>query len=161
MAATARPMDTATAAVVASPDEPRRQHRRCPRDTYNSVESLTGSAFADTPTGNAGINSIIGGLGDDKVFGLAGNDNLFGQDGNDVLVGGAGADAFSGGVGSDTASYEDATAGIIAKPGVSGGKYRRCKRRHLQLHRKPDRFSLCRHAYRQQRGKRDQWWQRC
>ncbi|MFI0845977.1 Ig-like domain-containing protein [Mesorhizobium sp. IMUNJ 23232] len=106
--------DTATAAVVASLTNPGVNAGDALGDTYNSVESLTGSAFADTLTGNTGTNSIIGGLGNDKVFGLAGNDNLFGQDGNDILVGGAGADAFSGGVGSDTASYEDATAGILA-----------------------------------------------
>jgi Ca2+-binding RTX toxin-like protein len=106
--------DTATAAVVVSLTNPGVNTGDALGDTYASIENVTGSAFADILTGTTGTNSIIAGLGDDKVFGLAGNDNLFGQDGNDVLVGGSGADAFSGGVGSDTASYEDATAGIIA-----------------------------------------------
>ncbi|MDQ6437431.1 Ig-like domain-containing protein, partial [Mesorhizobium sp. LHD-90] len=106
--------ETATAAVVASLTNAGANTGDAAGDSYNSIENLTGSAFADTLTGNASKNSIIGGLGDDKVFGLAGADNLFGQDGNDVLVGGAGADAFSGGTGSDTASYEDAAAAVIA-----------------------------------------------
>ncbi|HTO32254.1 MAG TPA: calcium-binding protein, partial [Pararhizobium sp.] len=104
----------AAAGVVANLSTPAGNSGEAAGDTYNSIESVTGSAFNDTLTGNAGTNSIIGGAGNDTVIGLAGSDNLFGQDGNDVLNGGAGADALSGGAGSDRATYEDAASGVIA-----------------------------------------------
>jgi Ca2+-binding RTX toxin-like protein len=83
-------------------------------DTFTSIENLTGSAFDDTLKGTNSTNSLIGGAGKDTVVGLGGDDNLFGQDGDDVLNGGTGADALSGGLGFDRATYENATAGVIA-----------------------------------------------
>ena len=56
-------------------------------DSYFSIENLTGSAFNDKLTGDSGAN---------------------------VLEGGKGGDQLDGAGGSDTASYEHATAGIIA-----------------------------------------------
>ena len=56
-------------------------------DTYNSIENLIGSAF---------------------------NDSLTGDNGNNVLEGGPGADRLDGGKGTNTASYQHATAGVIA-----------------------------------------------
>ena len=72
-------------------------------DTYNSIENLTGSAFADTLTGDTGNNVLIGG---------SGADNLYGGIGNDTLFGGAGADRLDGGDGIDTASFITATTGV-------------------------------------------------
>lgn len=57
-------------------------------DTYDSIENLEGSDFADTLIGNSGINILSGG---------AGNDTLEGMGGGDVL---------DGGTGTNTASYE-------------------------------------------------------
>ncbi|MGK9165319.1 M10 family metallopeptidase C-terminal domain-containing protein [Inquilinus limosus] len=54
-------------------------------DTLLSIESVLGSAFADTITGDAVANG---------VWGMAGNDVLTGGGGADALKGGAGADMF-------------------------------------------------------------------
>lgn len=64
-------------------------------DTLNSIENLTGSAFADRLTGNAAANVINGGGGDDLIDGGADND---------ALTGGGGADRFvlRAGNGTDT-----------------------------------------------------------
>ncbi|TSD84456.1 hypothetical protein FFK22_032535 [Mycobacterium sp. KBS0706] len=70
-------------------------------DTYTSIESLTGSAFADTLYGSAGANALAGGAGDDMLYGDAGAD---------VLNGGAGIDA-AGYFQSDVAVTVDLTAG--------------------------------------------------
>ena len=56
------------------------------RDTYYSIENLTGSNFNDTLTGDGGNNVLDGGLG------------------NDTLDGGAGV---------DTATYASATGGVV------------------------------------------------
>ena len=61
-------------------------------DTFNSIENLRGSAFADTLSGDSNSNRLEGG---------AGNDILNGQRGNDVLVGGDGTDTLNAGEGSD------------------------------------------------------------
>ena len=45
--------------------------------------------------------------------GVAGDDQLFGGDGADTLIGGIGADLLDGGDGTDTASYVNATAGVL------------------------------------------------
>lgn len=58
--------------------------------------SLTGNNFSQTIKGNAGANTLDG------------------KSGNDVLIGGLGADKLIGGLGTDTASYEAATAGVLA-----------------------------------------------
>jgi len=55
-------------------------------DTFNSIENLSGSGYADTLTGNAAANVLTG---------LAGNDLLDGGAGNDTLVGGLGDDTYT------------------------------------------------------------------
>lgn len=65
-------------------------------ETLISIESITGSAFADTLTGDGGANTLRG---------LAGNDIIHGGDGNDSMSGGAGNDTIDGGNGFDAASY--------------------------------------------------------
>ncbi|MEQ1950340.1 calcium-binding protein [Mesorhizobium sp. CN2-181] len=106
--------EDAAAGVIASLSNPAGNTGDAAGDTYNSIENLTGSAFADALTGNNGNNSILGGTGDDVLIGLGGDDNLFGNDGNDVLNGGTGADDLAGGAGSDRATYENAAAGVVA-----------------------------------------------
>jgi Ca2+-binding RTX toxin-like protein len=88
--------------VVASLANPAANTGDAAGDTYNSVESLAGSAFADTLTGDAGNNILSGWTGNDTLNGGAGADALFGGDGNDTLNGGAGADQLTGGAGNDT-----------------------------------------------------------
>jgi len=74
-------------------------------DFYSSIEGLTGSDFNDNLRGTNGANTLRGGGGDDQ---------LFGRGGNDILEGGAGADRLFGSSGTDAASYENATAGVLA-----------------------------------------------
>ncbi|MUL34821.1 GDSL-type esterase/lipase family protein [Gloeocapsopsis dulcis] len=68
-------------------------------------DNLTGSSFADT---------IYGYSGNDKISGYSGNDTLYGGSGDDTLYGGSGNDRLYGGSGNDTASYRQATQGIVA-----------------------------------------------
>lgn len=63
-------------------------------DTYNSIENLTGSNYADTLIGD-GANNTLNGSG-----------------GDDVLEGMGGADVLLGGTGNNTASYEHAAGGL-------------------------------------------------
>lgn len=71
-------------------------------DYLSSIESLTGSRFADTLTGDGANNLIRGGSGNDTIVGAAGNDNLQGQAGRDTVSGGAGKDRLILGNGNDT-----------------------------------------------------------
>src|SRR6185369_226935 len=61
-------------------------------DTYNSVENLMGSDYADVLRGNGVANTI---------YGRDGNDTILGRDGNDILSGGSGEDGPLGGGGED------------------------------------------------------------
>lgn len=79
-----------------------------------SSESLSGSAAADAILGLNGADTISGLGGSDKIAGGNGNDSLLGGNGNDTLFGGAGRDALAGGAGRDVASYQFATAGVVA-----------------------------------------------
>lgn len=58
-------------------------------DTFQSIEGLVGSVFADRLNGDDVANDIIGGNGDD------------------ILRGRGGADFLDGGIGMDTADYQD------------------------------------------------------
>ncbi|MGX7894896.1 calcium-binding protein [Tsuneonella sp. HG222] len=58
-------------------------------DTYDSIENVLGSSFADFLIGDPGINRLDGGPG------------------NDTVIGGIGPDILIGGAGSDTLSFED------------------------------------------------------
>ena len=73
-----------------------------------TIENAIGGSGNDTIRGNSADNVLIGG---------AGNDNIVGWEGDDVMIGGPGDDILSGTDGFDTASYADATAGIIMENG--------------------------------------------
>ncbi|MDX1006775.1 protease [Sinorhizobium medicae] len=68
-------------------------------------DTLTGANLADV---------MLGFGGNDSISGKGGNDILFGYDGNDTIIGGTGADEIDGGTGSDTASYANASVGVVA-----------------------------------------------
>ncbi|URK87907.1 M10 family metallopeptidase C-terminal domain-containing protein [Rhizobium sp. RCAM05350] len=77
-------------------------------DIYSSIESLTGSSYADRLYGNAGGNRLSGG---------AGNDLLSGAAGNDLLIGGAGADDLCGGTGADRFIFSASSESTVAPAG--------------------------------------------
>ena len=72
-------------------------------DSYESIENVHGSAYADTIKGDSNDNRLVG---------RDGNDNLQGGSGNDYLLGGRGADKLDGGGGKDTAEYDWSTSGV-------------------------------------------------
>jgi Ca2+-binding RTX toxin-like protein len=78
------------------------------------VENLLLLGKARLGTGNNLANEITGNAADNILRGLGGNDTLDAGDGKDLLVGGVGADILNGGKGRDTASYEDASRGVVA-----------------------------------------------
>jgi Ca2+-binding RTX toxin-like protein len=99
-------------------------------DTYNSIEIIGGSNFADTLVGSTSTDTLVGLGGNDVILagggndlvtgddgndalqGGSGNDALYGGNDNDTLDGGAGSDALDGGTGTNYASYESATASV-------------------------------------------------
>lgn len=108
----------ATAGIVASLLNPATNTGDAKGDSYNSVENLSGTAYADILTGNSGDNTLKG---------AGGNDTLNGDAGNDWLLGGAGGDRVYGGAGSDTAAYAGATAAVnasLATPSTNTGEAR-------------------------------------
>lgn len=93
-------------------------------DSYDSIEGLIGSRFADRLTGNGAGNLLQGGAGDDWLSDGAGNDTVEGGAGDDTLIAGTGADHFEGGAGNDLLDYRAASAGIrldLALPSTSTG----------------------------------------
>ena len=81
-------------------------------DRLESIENLTGSAFADRLVGNGAANTLFGNAGDDTLEGRAGDDVLDSGDGDDLLIGGTGADELRGGGGMDTASFAMSVDGV-------------------------------------------------
>jgi phosphodiesterase/alkaline phosphatase D-like protein/Ca2+-binding RTX toxin-like protein len=77
-------------------------------------DELKGRGGNDYLDGGDSKDDLFGGQGDDQIFGRDGKDNLNGQSGNDQLEGGPGQDDLDGGSGIDTASYAQATNGVIA-----------------------------------------------
>jgi Ca2+-binding RTX toxin-like protein len=67
------------------------------KDSLESIENATGSAFADTLTGDDFANVLKGLAGSDILTGAAGRDTLQGDDGADLLIGGLGRDLLYGG----------------------------------------------------------------
>ena len=96
----------------------------CTYDYYENVENIVGTDFVDNITGSSVTNTLEGRNGNDSLFGMGGVDFLFGDSDDDVLDGGAGGDTLNGGgnnAGGDTASYQSATAGVVAVMKSFGG----------------------------------------
>ena len=89
-------------------------------DTFDSIESLTGSAFTDALLGSNGANVLSGGGGNDFLVGRDGNDTLVGGAGGDRLDGGAGADVLDGGADFDIAYYKNATSAVALNLATGG-----------------------------------------
>jgi serralysin len=88
-------------------------------DSYNSVDNLVGSAFADTLIGDADANILldqfpVGAADDDVLMGGDGDDFLVSAGGNDMLDGGAGADSLWVGV------YDGYPGGTVTVLGGAG-----------------------------------------
>ena len=75
------------------------------KDSFASIENLTGGGGGDTLTGDSNVNVIDGG---------AGSDTINGGDGNDSLRGGLGDDKLTGGNGADFADYSDQNTAVRA-----------------------------------------------
>ena len=104
-------------------------------DTFEAIENLTGSVYADTLWGDDGVNQLMGmdgndtlkgfggadslhgGNGNDTLDGMDGADVLRGDSGNDTLNGGAGADTMLGGTSSDTYYVDNANDEVIEVAG--------------------------------------------
>lgn len=91
-------------------------------DTFNGVEYVYGSQFADTIVGDAFVNRLTGGNGNDALDGADGNDYVIGEAGNDALTGGLGDDVFvfTAGFGNDTVTDFAAGAGRADRLWLSG-----------------------------------------
>jgi Ca2+-binding RTX toxin-like protein len=72
-------------------------------DTYQGIENVLGTAFADFIIGDSGANRLDGAAG------------------ADILVGSAGGDFLVGGAGIDTASYEDNWGGVFVNLNIGQG----------------------------------------
>lgn len=93
-------------------------------DSFDGIEGLIGSSFADQLTGDAAANLLQGGAGHDALSDGAGNDTVEGGAGDDTLIAGTGADQFHGGSGNDLLDYGTAVAALridVAQPGTSTG----------------------------------------
>ena len=76
---------------------------------------LRGEDGDDVLLGFGGDDTVHGGGGNDLINGGAGNDRLDGGDGVDTIDGGSsGDDVLEGGAGVDRASFESASAGVVA-----------------------------------------------
>ncbi len=121
---------TSSAGVTASLTDPSLNTGDAKGDTYQNIQQLNGSEYADILTAISANGGVVRGLGGDdtlyatgfgaQLSGDDGNDVLNGGAGDDVLVGGAGSDQLIGGGGVDLASYVTSTSGVTASLGSGG-----------------------------------------
>ena len=70
-------------------------------NVHDDIETIYGTAFADTFRGGAGDDQVYGGDGNDTLDGAGGSDTLNGDAGNDTIAGGPGSDRLTGDSGDD------------------------------------------------------------
>ncbi len=95
------------------------------RDSFVSIEGLTGSAFDDRLVGDAEANTLDGGDGDDILKGKGGADVFHGGGGDDRIRGDAEQDTAHGGSGSDILiglGGDDALNGDDGRDFLYGGR---------------------------------------
>jgi len=90
-------------------------------DTFQGIENLTGSIYADTLWGDDGSNELMGMDGNDTVKGFGGSDIIRGGNGSDALYGMDGADVLRGDSGNDT--LDGGAAGDTMIGGVGNDIY--------------------------------------
>jgi serralysin len=90
-------------------------------DTFEEIENLTGSAYADTLWGDDGVNELMGMDGNDTLKGFGGADSLRGGNGDDTLEGMDGPDVLRGDGGDDT--LDGGAAGDTMIGGVGNDIY--------------------------------------
>lgn len=93
------------AGLTISMDSPQFNTGIATGDTYNGIEGILGSGFADIIVGDNSGNTLRG---------EAGNDQLLGIGGDDTLIGGSGGDVLDGGAGYNIASYSTSATGVVA-----------------------------------------------
>lgn len=92
----------ATAGVVADLKTPQTNTGDAAGDSYDGIEDLIGTRYADTLSGNGGRNRIWGGHGNDVITARGGDDRLRGEGGSDLIAGDQGNDRIWAGTGYDT-----------------------------------------------------------
>lgn len=92
----------ASAGVVADLATPQNNTGDAAGDSYDGIEDLIGTAYADTLSGDTGRNRVWGGHGGDVITGGGGDDRLRGEGGSDLIEGGTGHDRIWAGTGYDT-----------------------------------------------------------
>ena len=93
-------------------------------DTFISIETFAGSAFADTLRGSAGADRFLGANGSDLLDGRAGLDSLYGGAGRDSLFGGFDHDLLDGGSEDDSllgGTGDDVLSGSQGADSLFGG----------------------------------------
>ena len=83
-------------------------------DILSEIESITGSAYADTLIGSADANVLNGGKGDDTLSGRAGADTLIGGEGIDLATYGTSANAVTVNLLTGTGLYGDAAGDTLS-----------------------------------------------
>jgi Ca2+-binding RTX toxin-like protein len=78
-------------------------------------DAIYGSPGSDDLSGGDGDDLLDGGGNGDILSGGEGHDHLIGYRGNDVLRGGLGDDLLDGGEDTDTASYRNASVGVLVR----------------------------------------------
>ena len=91
-------------------------------DTYNAIENLTGSAYADTLTGDGAANVLAGGLGNDRLDGGAGADTMIGGSGSDTYVVDVAGDVVTENAGEGTDEVQTALNGYTLGANVENLK---------------------------------------
>ncbi|KAA0948309.1 retention module-containing protein [Pseudomonas sp. ANT_H4] len=86
--------------------------------SYQSGNTLNGTAGDDILMAGPGNNILNGGDGNDVLTAGTGNNQLHGGNGTDLLFSGVGNDLLDGGAGIDTASYAHATGGVTVDLGL-------------------------------------------
>ena len=95
------------------------------RDSFISIENVTGSDFNDRLSGDSAANVLDGGTDNDTLRGQGGEDTLIGGEGDDNLRAGNDADVLRGDAGSDTLiglSGDDELTGGIGDDFLFGGR---------------------------------------